>query len=530
MATSAYLISRAAIVTDVASVALAITCVRVFAISRAAARYLERLTSHRAALRILTELRAWFYAAVEPLAPAGLSRHRSGDLVARSVADVETLEAFYVRGVIPPVAAVLVAIATCALLAWFDLALAAVLLAFLLIAGVALPLLMRGLSASLSRRLVDARAEVQTRIVDEVQGLPELLVLDANGAHWQATLAAARTLRAAQARMGWLRGLGTALQAMCVSCAMLAVLAVAIPLVSGGDIDGVYIALLVLASAASFEAVQPLAPALQQLDASQEAGRRVFEIIDQPAAVQDPPSPQNAPATDGIEFRHVSFAYDGGARVLDDVCFRVARGEVLGITGPSGAGKSTIANLALRFWDYDAGEILIGAADIRARRADDVREQIAMMPQDVHLFNTTIRENILLARPDASDDEVVAACGVAMLADVIEALPDRYDTMIGENGVRLTGGERQRIGIARAVLKDAPIMILDEPTANLDAATERAVMEALRPVFRDRAVIVISHREVALAVRRAGPALVARTRGIIGMRRARVYGLIARRT
>ncbi len=267
---------------------------------------------------------------------------------------------------------------------------------------------------------------------------------------------------------------------------------------SGGDVDGVYIALLVLASAASFEAVQPLAPALQQLDASREAGRRIFEIIDQPAAVQDPPSPQPAPDADGIEFRHVSFAYDGGTRALEDVSFRVARGEVLGIAGASGAGKSTIANLALRFWDYDAGDILIGGTEIRALRAEDVREEIAMMPQDVHLFNTTIRENILLARPEASDEDVEAACEVAMLAGVIEGLPDRYDTMVGENGVRLSGGERQRIGIARAVLKDAPIMILDEPTANLDAETERALMEALRPVFSNRTVIVISHREAAL--------------------------------
>jgi ABC-type multidrug transport system fused ATPase/permease subunit len=249
---------------------------------------------------------------------------------------------------------------------------------------------------------------------------------------------------------------------------------------------------------ASFEAVQPLSATLQQLEANQAAGRRIFELIDAEPAVIDPVDAAEIPTDLGIELRDVSFRYDDGSPLaLDGVSFEVPAGQRTGIIGPSGSGKSTIVNLLLRFWEVRDGEITLGGRDLRDYRADEVRDLIGVVPQDVHLFNASIRDNLLLANPDATDSEIVAACRMAQLHDVIKRLAEGYDTLIGENGLLLSGGERQRLAIARAVLKNAPIVILDEPTANLDPETERNLMQSLEPFLATRTALIISHRPVA---------------------------------
>ncbi len=520
MATSAYLISKAAVATEVAALTLAIASVRVFAISRASLRYLERLVAHTTTFRILEHLRAWFYAAIEPLAPARLLQYRSGDILTRSVADVETLESFYVRVVVPPLAAALGVAFACGILGAFGWSLALVLLLFLLLTGIALPFIVRRLGKETAAEIVGLRSELSAVLVDEVQGAADLLVFDADGGHRGKILRLSGELNRLQERMAVLRGASNALSVVLAGLAALAVLVLAIPLVTGGGVQPLYLALLPLTAMASFEAVQPLSPALQQLEASQAAGRRIFELIDAPPEVVDPIDTAKIPQDLSIEMHDVSFSYDAGSvPALDRVSFEVHPGQRIGIIGHSGSGKSTIVNLLLRFWEYRSGVIRLGGRDLRDYRAGDIRDLMSVVPQDVHLFNASVRDNLLLANPDATDHEIVAACRLALLHDFIEGLPRGYDTPIGENGVLLSGGERQQLAIARAVLRNAPIVILDEPTANLDWETERNLMQSLEPFLAGRTVLIISHRPLAYE----------RANQVIQLERGRIVGTSAGR-
>jgi thiol reductant ABC exporter CydC subunit len=495
MALSAYLISKAAIVTEVAEIALAITAVRVFAIARAAFRYLERYATHTATFRILTRLRVWFFAAIEPLAPARLISYRGGDLLARSVGDIETLENFYVRVVVPPITAVLVTILACLIMGAFNPVLALALLVFLGLTGVILPLASRWLSRQPAADLITTRAELNAVLVDEIQGIADLLLFDQAQQFQYRALALSRDLNRVQERLALLRGVSNGLTALFISLAGLTVLMLGIPLVNAGQIDGVYLALLPLTAIASFEAVQPLSLALQQLEANLAAGRRLFELIDAPPEVHEPEQPAALDADYGLEIRRLSFGYvPDEAPVLNDVTLSIpARSRVV-IMGPSGSGKSTLVNLLLRFWEYRAGEICLGGHDLREYRADEVRQLLGVVAQQVYLFNATVEDNLLLANPDATLEQIQAACQLAQLHEFIETLPQGYATLIGENGLQLSGGERQRLAIARVILKNAPVLIFDEATANLDALTEQNLLQALEPFMADRTVIFIAHR------------------------------------
>ena len=500
MAVSAYLIAKSAIVTNVAAVALAITAVRVLAISRAVLRYLERYATHRATLRILAGLRAWFYGAIEPLAPARLAAFHSGDLLARIVSDIDTLEDLYVRVLVPPVVAALVTLVASLLLGAFDPVLGLALLAFLAITGVVLPLASRRLTRGPSGAVVAARAEAHTLLVDQVRGVADLLVFGEGDRHRARALAAGRELDRAAERLAEVRGINAALVALCTSLAGVAVLALAIPLVTDGRLDGVVLAAIPLAAMASFEAVMPLSQSAQLLGTTDRAAARLFELVDAEPEVVDPSDPAPLPATHGLEIRGLRFRYGPSEPwVLDGLDLAIPAGTSLALVGPSGAGKSTLVSLLLRFWEYQDGAIRIGGRDIREYRADDVRTMLGVVSQNVHLFNATVRDNLAVADADATDDEIEAACRMAQLHDAIVALPEGYETRIGEDGVRLSGGERQRLAIARAIVKNAPILILDEATANLDVATESRLFDALAPFMADRTTLVISHRRTVAA-------------------------------
>jgi ATP-binding cassette, subfamily C, bacterial CydC len=494
MAMSAYLISRAAVVSSVAELSLAIAGVRLFAISRAALRYVERYLTHLTTFRILARLRVWFYSALEPLAPARLQRYRSGDLLTRVVADIETLEHFYVRVVTPPIVAALVTALACAILGAFDVWLVVALLLFLALTGVALPLVTQWLGREPSGALITTRAELSARMVDQLQGAEDLLVFGQEEPYRESALALSDQLNHLQERLAVIRGLGVALGGLLASLAGLTVLWLAIPLVSSGHIDGVYLTLLPLTALASFEAVQPLALALQNLVASQAAARRLFELIDSEPEVASEPVTSPHPLNYSLVARHTSFAYAADELpALEDVSFSVPTGGCLAIIGPSGAGKSSLAQLLLRFWDYQDGEILLGGHDLRAYRSKDARALLTVVTQDTYLFNGTIRDNILLAKGDASDEEIDAAARQAQLDAFVQTLPQGYDTLVGENGARLSGGERQRIAITRAILKDAPILLLDEATAHLDAVTAREIMETLQVLMTTRTTLILAH-------------------------------------
>jgi ATP-binding cassette subfamily C protein CydC len=499
MALSAFLISKAAIVSNVADVALAITGVRVLAIGRAAFRYLERIVTHRATFAILADLRVWFFAAIEPLAPAGLTTRRSGDLLTRIVGDIETLEDVYVRVVIPPIVAGLVTVFAALGLGLLDVALGITLAGFLVASGIVLPVVAQGLSRTPGAAIIATRGELGATVVDEINGLPDLIALDRAAAHRDRLLELGSDLDANVERLAAVRSATSAASSMLAGLA------------GSGRLDPVFLAVLPLVAVASFEVIGPLAQAFGSWDTSKAAAERLFELTDaQPEVVDASPAVSTAPAAPaaaaaatgwtspaapGIEIRGLRFRYDPEEPfVLDGLDLSVAPGTSLAIVGPSGSGKSTIVNLLLRFWEYDAGEIQIGGRDIREERGEDVRRLLGVVPQDVHLFDATIRDNLAVADADVTDERIEQACRLAQVHAFIETLPAAYETRVGENGVLLSGGERQRLAIARAIIKDAPILILDEATANLDVETEAALLDSLAPFMAGRTTIVISHR------------------------------------
>ncbi|MBN2304398.1 MAG: thiol reductant ABC exporter subunit CydC [Anaerolineae bacterium] len=528
MSTAAWIIASAALHPPLGDLQLAIVGVRFFGIARGVARYTERMVSHQATFRLLARLRVWFYAQVEPLAPAQLQTHRSGDLLARAVANIDTLQDFYLRVIAPPAIATLTAAVMFGAFALVDLRLAVGLVAWMVVAGIAVPLVIQCSSHNTGQELVTTRSELNTLLIDGVQGLADLLAYGAADRHATQINALNRQARRLYARMARLGALTTALHSLILSLALITTLVIAIPLVHRGDLDGVLLAVLALATITAFEAVQPLPAAFQHLGTQIAAARRLFEIADMP----DPdriwdkqphplaPSPRcgegesahliKTPPLHTIErepgdeanlplhIRDLHFRYTpGDPPALDGVSFDLLPGRVVAVVGASGAGKSTLVNLLLRFWEPQAGAITLGGHNLCNYDPDAARALFAVVSQRTHLFNATLRENLRLARPDAADEDLIAALRTAQVWNFVESLPEGMDTWIGEQGLALSGGERQRIALARALLKGAPFLILDEPTANLDPMTGRAVLDTIFAARTggnsQRATLLITH-------------------------------------
>jgi len=499
LATAAYVIAAATLVPLLGYLVLPSYLVRLFGISRAGARYAERMVSHDLTFRLLADLRTAFYRRLEPLAPARLLRHRSGDLLSRVVKDVEELENVYLRVVSPVAVAAVVALITSLIFYTFDPVLSLAALGFLVATGVGVPLLVGRLSRGLGRRQLELRGELDAKIVDNVQGVQDILAFGRQDDREEEIAALNRRLDRVQERMAFVTGLQDALSDLMMNLAMVAVLALAIPLVAAGEIRGVYLAFLALVMLGSFEAVQPLGKAFQFLGRSVNAGERLFEIVDAEPEVTDPPAPLPAPTDRTLRFEDVTFRYERDAPpALQDISFTLEPGKRVAVVGPSGAGKSTLADLLLRFWDPTSGRITLGGRDLRDLAQTQLRELVGLVSQDTHVFTDTLRGNLLVANPRAADADLRRALARAHLSELAEDLPDGLDTHLGEQGLRLSGGERQRLSIARALLKDAPILLLDEPTANLDPETEAGVLEAAYELMPGRATLVITHRLVRM--------------------------------
>jgi thiol reductant ABC exporter CydC subunit len=500
MATAGYLISRAAEQPAVLTLMVAIVAVRFFGLGRPIVRYLERLASHDVALRVLGRMRVRVYEAIEPLAPAQLDCYRRGDLLSRMVADVDAVQDLYLRGLGPPLVALLAGAVAAGAAAAF-LPAAGVVLALGLLAGaLAVPAVSGALGSWAGRRRAAARGALSAELLELMRGAPELVALGAGSARLDRVRAADRRLVDLARRDAGATGVGDALGLAVTGLTVAGVLAVAVDASAEGRLSRVLVALLALLALASFEAVAPLAESARALSGTLAAGLRILELTGGDAAVRDPADPAPAPSWPfALALEGVCAAYPRQpAPALDGLTLRLEPGERVALVGPSGAGKTTVVNLLERFLDPQRGRVTLAGRDLREYRQEDVRRAIAVAGQDSHLFTASIRENVRLSRPGAGDREVEQALRSASIWDWTRAQPDVLDTVVGEEGRELSGGQRQRIVLARALLADAPVLVLDEPTAHLDPATADVLIRDVLAAARGRTVLLITHRSEGL--------------------------------
>lgn len=500
MAVSGWLISRASEQPPVLYLMVAVTATRAFGMGRAVFRYAERLVSHDAVLRMLADLRVSVYRRLERIAPAGLREHRRGDLLARLVADADALQDYWLRWLLPVGTAVLVGTGSVAFTAWLLPEAGAVLAVGLLAAGIGVPLISGATARRAERLLAPARGELATRVADLLTGTAELTVAGALEERKGRTRESDGVLTRIAARGAAATGLGSGLSALICGLTVVAAAAAAANAVHDGRLSGVAMAVAVLTPLAAFEAVNGLPLAVQYRQRVRRSAERVYEVIDAPVPVAEPERPSEPPASPfplrltGLSARHSGQERDA-LRGLD---LTLEAGRRIAVVGPSGSGKTTLAQVLLRFLDPREGAYTLGGTDVRALEGDDVRARVGLCAQDAHIFDSSVRENLRLARTGASEEELREALAAARLLEWADGLPDGLDTLVGEHGERISGGQRQRLALARALLADFPVLVLDEPAEHLDLATADALTADLLAATEGRTTVLITHRLAGL--------------------------------
>ena len=456
----------------------------------------ESWLAHDMAYRLLADMRIDIFRRLDALAPAYLVRRRSGDLVGVATHDVELIEYFFAHTIAPAFVAALVPAVVLATLAWFGWEIAAALLPFLAYAGLG-PVLGRSRIDRLGSRAREASGDLSAFAVDSVQGLGEIVAFQHIRRRGEEFAAKGRAF--VKIRLPFLSDLAmqTSLQEVATGLGGLAVIVVGGVLIAEGRLESGILPLLTLLAMSAFLPVSEIAQVGRQLADTLGATRRVHAVNTEPIEVTDGPGVAEEDRVDGValEMSDIDFTYPGRTRpALSGVSFTVPTGATVALVGPSGAGKTTVANLFLRFWDPARGVVKMAGHDLGDCKLDDLRRRIALVAQDTYLFNDTLRNNILIARPSASEPELEQAVDKASLSEFVATLPDGLQTIVGERGAQLSGGQRQRVAIARAFLKDAPVLILDEATSHLDAVNKQAVRGAMKVLMRDRTTVVIAHR------------------------------------
>ena len=493
LGTSAYLISAAALHPSIAELQVAIVGVRFFGISRAVFRYLERLVSHSVNLRILARLREWFYLRVESAPPADMITFRSGDLLNRVMADLETLENFYVRVVSPVVVAVVISLTMSLFIGHYSPQLGWILFTGLVLNGFLLPLLTIFLTRKTGSQLVHERSELSTKMVEWLQGV-EVLQSNRVASLWLNELKQKSiSVGKIQTHLAFWNGISSGMNLLILNLTILGLLIVTVSVIRSSGLEGVLLAVILLLGMASFESVQALPQAAVVFNASLQAADRIFSVAsgkeDRLNALSI--DPDWVPAS--LRFQGVSAKFPEGSFNLQNISFTLSRGETLAIVGHSGAGKTSLINLILRFLDPTLGSIFLDQYDIQEMDPYQVRKYFAVVSQNVKLFSANLRENLLLANTHATDEMLLQVLSQVELEEWFSHLPDGLDTWIGDQGHKLSGGERQRLAVARALLQDRPFLLLDEPVEHLDKRTADKLLASVFQLFNSRGILWVSH-------------------------------------
>jgi ATP-binding cassette, subfamily C, bacterial CydC len=495
LATSGFLLARASQHPSIVAITGAVVAVRAFSVGRAVFRYGERLGTHDVAFRVLADMRVSIYRRLERLAPAGLGVFRSGDLLARLISDVDSSQDLFIRGIAPPLTAALVGAAAVTACLFILVPAAGLLAAGLLAGGVAVPLISAAADRRARQRTSPARGELAATVTNLLSGSADVHAFGAEETGLGRVAAADSELTGLARGTAVVAGLGTGLSSMTAGLALWGVLVLGVAAVGSGTLGRVPLAVLTLTALASFEAVTGLPGAALQLGQARASGRRISAVLDAPDPVEDPVLARPVPAPPVIvALRSACVRYQpGGPLALDRMDLDLAPGRRVALVGPNGAGKSTVAAVLLRFCDLAGGTATLCGHDLASFDADDVRRVIGGCPQDPHIFAATIAANLRLARPDAADDELASAAERARLLPWIRSLPEGLQTRVGAHGAAISGGERQRLALARALLADPAVLILDEPTASLELASRRELMGDLLAVTSGRATLLITH-------------------------------------
>jgi ATP-binding cassette, subfamily C, bacterial CydC len=500
LAVSGFLLARASQHPSILAISTAVVAVRALSAGRGVSRYLERLATHDAAFRVLADVRVSIYRKLERLAPAVLVAFTSGDLLARLISDVDATQDLFIRGIVPPLAAALVgagSILACLLI----LAPAGALLAVgLLAAGIAIPVLAALAARTAARRLAPARGRLAATFTDFLAGAAELHAYGAQQPALAAVTAADADLTRQADRNAAVSGLSAGLSSAVAGLTVWGVLLLGVAATGDGALTRVPLAVITLTALASFEVVTTLPAAAVQVGQARVSGRRIAAVLDAPDPVRDSPAPR--PMPDGpirVRLRGAQVRYQpGGPAALDGIDLDLPPGRRVALVGPNGAGKSTVASVLLRFVELSAGTVTLNGHDLASYSADEVRARIGGCPQDPYIFDTSIRENLKLAKPEATDEQLADAAARAGLLDWIQSLPLGWDTPAGARGTALSGGQRQRLALARALLADPALLILDEPTAHLGPEDRRALTADLLTATAGRATLLITHDPEAL--------------------------------
>ncbi len=468
------------------------------ALLRGILRYAEQICNHYIAFKLLAHIRSEVFASLRRLAPARLSGVDRGSLISTLTSDIELLEVFFAHTISPVCIAALMLVVMVAFTGSFAWQLGLVMLVAQLVVGAVVPIMVFRVSGNGGRVVRDRAAGLSTFVLDGLRGLTEVLQFDVGASRLRTLDERSRRLAGAQRAVSAVGSTGSAAADAAIAAFSLAELLVGVNLHMAGVVDASAVAISAAAMLGSFGPAVALASLGSTLQGTLAAAHRVIDVLEEEPVVEEV-SEGDTISFGGAAAKNASFSY-GRKRILDNVTVEIPKGSIVGIAGKSGSGKSTLCRLMMRFWDVDRGQISISDQRIDTIRTDNLRDMEALVEQDTYLFHQSIRDNLLIAKPHAIQSELDAACRAASIYDFIMGLPEGYDAEVGELGDTLSGGERQRLGLARAFLHDAPFLILDEPTSNLDSLNEGIILCSLDRQRRKRTVLLVSHRASTMAV------------------------------